>query len=374
MIYFDYTATTPIDDEVLEAYVKASKTFFANSTSIHKLGQQSNHMIEVASNTIKDTLSLQSHKLIYTANATEANNMAILGVVNKYRNTKSKIITSKIEHASVFNLYKELEKDFECIYLDVDESGQIDIDELEKTIDKDTILVSLMWVNNIVGSVQNIKRVIEIVNKYPKCKLHVDGVQGLGKVKPDFKFSDIDLFTISAHKLYGPKGIAGLFIKEGLEICPVFFGSSNQYSIKPGTMDVSLVVAMAKTIKKYCGLLDENSKKVKDLFLYLLDKVENNEYLKKRIIINTPNANISYYVFNVSYPGLRGETIVHKFEEKEIYVSTGSACSSKLAKPEKTILAMTKDEKRATSSVRISLSPLCTYEQIDELVKVMCEL
>jgi len=372
MPYFDYTATTPVDDEVLETYVKNTKKFFANSTSLHLLGQKSNHMIEVCSNAIFDTLKLSNYKLIYTANATEANNIGILGLCNKYENSdhKLKIITSKMEHASVFNAFKQLEEKFDVVYLDIDSDGLVDLNQLKKEINKDTILISIMWVNNVLGTIQNIKEIINIVKMYPKAKLHVDCVQGICKVQPDFDFNDIDMFTISGHKIYGPKGIAGLFIKNTINLAPILFGSTNQYSLKPGTMDVALVSAFAKSIIKFFPLTKINSDIVKNIHLQLRNELEKVDYIS----FNTPKENISYFILNISIIGVRGETLVHNLENKEIYVSTGSACSSKLAKPEKTILAMTNSIDRATSSLRISLSHLVTKEDINQLIKAIKEL
>ena len=372
MIYFDYTATTPVDNDVLETYIKSTKNFFANSTSLHAMGQKSNHMVEVCTKSILDTLNIKNYKIIYTANATEANNIAILGWCNKYLNDdkRYKIITTKIEHASVFNTFKSLEDKFDVVYLDIKNDGKIDLNQLKREMNKDVLLVSIMWVNNIIGTIQDIKEIIDIVKGYPKAKLHVDAVQGLCKVEPDFDLNDIDMFTISGHKICGPKGIAGLIIKDNIVLSPILYGSSNQYGLKPGTLDVALISAFAKAIMKFYPLTKENGKIVKEYFEYLVKGIEN----QTNIVINTPNFGITYYILNISIPGIKGETLVHSLEEKGICVSTGSACSSKLAKPEKTILALTNSIDRASSSIRISLSPLVKREEIDELLKALKEI
>jgi cysteine desulfurase len=163
-----------------------------------------------------EVLNLKNHNLIFTSNATEANNLGIYGVVSKYK--KGKLITTKIEHASVYEVFKSLENDgFEVVYLDVDEKGVINLKQLEDNIDKETILVSIMWVNNIVGAIQPINKIIEIVKRFPKTKLHIDMVQGLCKITPNFEINDIDLFTFSAHKIFGPKGIGILGCKKNIE-------------------------------------------------------------------------------------------------------------------------------------------------------------
>lgn len=367
MIYLDYTATTPVDDEILDTYIKSTKTFFANSSSIHMLGQRSNHMIEVCSQTIFGCLDIKNHNIIYTTNATEANNIGILGYCNKYRGQGKKIITTKIEHASVFNVFKSLENDFDVCYLDINQNGLVDLDKLEKEMDKNVVLISIMWTNNIIGTIQNVKEIINIVKRYKTAKLHVDCVQGICKVEPDFDFNDIDMFTISSHKIYGPKGIAALLVKRSIELNPIIYGSNAQFGLKPGTMDVALISAFAKAIKKYTVLIDKNREYVKRLWLRLYEGLKNN----KKIVINTPRDNISYYIMNISIPGVKGETTIHKLENYEIYISTGSACSSKIEKPEKTVLALTKSNDLALSAVRISLSFLTKDEEIDEFIKVM---
>lgn len=365
MKYFDYTATTPVDSEVLETYINTTKKFFANTTSLHRLGEESNHMYEVCTRRIKDIIGLNNHKLVYTSNATEANNLAIFGTVLKYE--KAKIITSKIEHPSVYNVFKELEDKYEVVYLNVNIEGIIDLKQLEEEMNQDVVLVSIMWVNNILGSVQPIKEVIDIVKKYKKAHLHVDCVQGICKVIPNFNFNDIDMFTFSTHKIYGPKGIGGLFVREGIELNKRLYGSSSQFSIKPGTFDLSLVASTAKCFIKFYNKTCEHKEDVKKKYLYLREKLEKNN----KIVFNTNGDNISYYILNISLIGIRGETIVHTLERDEIYVSTGSSCSSKLAKPEKTIYAISESNERSTSTVRISLSFLTTYEEIDALVDAL---
>ena len=233
----------------------------------------------------------------------------------------------------------------------------------------DTILVSIMWVNNIIGLVQPIKEVIEIIKKYPKAKLHVDMVQGFCKIEPNFNLNDIDLMTFSAHKIYGPKGIGGLFIKKNLLLNKRLYGSNVQLGIKPGTLDLSLICSAVKAFKKFIPLTLEHYNDVQKKHLYLRNNIKNNN-----IVINTLENNISYYILNISIPDINGETIVHLLEQKEIYISTGSACSSKLKKPEKTILALTNSEKLATTSIRISLSHLTTYQEIDELLEILNKL
>lgn len=367
MIYFDYTATTPIDKEVMEIYIKTQNNFFANINSLHKLGQKSNFMFEKATEELKQELGLK-HNIIYTSNATEANNLGIFGVVERYE--KGKIITTKIEHPSVFEVFKNLEaRGYEVVYLDVDANGIINLTQLEEELNKDVLLVSVMWVNNIVGSIQPIDKVIKLVKKYPKVKLHVDVVQGICKIVPNFDFNDIDLLSLSGHKIYAPKGIGLLAVRENVKLASRLYGASNQYKIKPGTLDLALVVALCKAVKIFTPQVEEHFIYVQALNKQLREKVSK----FKNIIINSPE-NASPYIFNISIPNIQGETLLHYLEEDEIFVSTGSACSSKLKKPEKTIYAMTNSLERATTSVRISLSHLTTSQEVEKLIKALEKL
>lgn len=368
MIYLDYSATTPIDEEILELYVRIQKNFFANTTSLHALGQKSNYMFEKCKTELCETMNIKGSDVVFTSNATEANNLAILGYLSKY--SSGKVITTKIEHPSVFEIFNYLEKNgFDVVYLDVDENGIIKIEELKKELDKETLLVSIMWVNNIVGSIQPIKEVVEILKSFPKAKLHVDMVQGITKIVPNFSFEDIDMFTFSTHKIYGPKGVGVLGYKKNIELGKRLFGSNSQYGIKPGTLDLGLCVCTCKAIKKFLPKTKDNFNYVKSLRDYLVKGLEQIDYIK----INSPKDG-SPYIVNFSIENMNGETIVHSLEAKEIYVSTGSSCSSKLKKPEKTILAITGSIERATSSIRISLSYLTKKEEIDTLLEVLGEI
>lgn len=364
-MYFDYTATTPMDSEVLDTYVMIQKNYYANTTSLHLLGQKANSIYEQMKDEIRNVLNVE-HEIIFTSNATEANNLAIYGIVE---NKKGKIITTKIEHPSVYNVYNELEKEgYDEVYLNVDKNGIIDLNELKNNMSNDVLLVSIMWVNNIVGAIEPIKEIIDIVKQYPHARLHVDCVQGITKIKPNFDFSDIDLFTMSAHKFYGPKGIGILAYKKGIDLKKRLFGSSAQNGVKPGTLDLGLIVCAAKALKKYYKSCDEHFIYVKKLNDYIRSNLNND-----KIIINS-SINASPYILNLSIPSIKGETVVHMLESHEMYVSTGSSCSSKLLKPEKTIYAITNDETLAKSTIRISLSFLTTYEEVNELLKVLNSL
>ena len=369
MIYLDYAATTPVDEEILANYCNVESKYFANTTSMHMLGQKANYMYEALSMDTAKLLGVPNHEIIYTSGATEANNIGLFGIANKY--SSGTIITTKIEHPSISEVMKTLESKFNVIYLDINSEGIIDISEFEKAISKDTILVSIMWVNNIIGTIQPLKDVIRIMKSYPKAKLLVDATQGIGKIKPDFNLADVDMFTFSTHKIYGPKGVGCLVKKKGLELAKYIQGSMSQHNLRPGTFDLALVSATNLSVKKSLSNLDKNYNYVKELYMYLY-----NELSKiSEVVINSPIKYSSYHCLSISLFNkgkyVKSETVLHYLEQYEIYVSIGSSCSSKLAKPEKTILALTGDLDRSYSGVRISISHLTTYGQIDKLIEVL---
>lgn len=363
MYYFDYTATTQPDPEVLDIYNLINQKYWGNASSFYKMGSVAGTLFDKAKSEIVELLKLTNHDIVFTSGATEANNLAIFGVTNNYQ--KKHVITSKIEHPSVLSCFEHLEKqEFSVTYLDVDENGQILLDQLKKAINNDTVLVSIMWVNNIIGSIQPIKDIISIVKAYPRLKLHVDMVQGLGKVVPDFDFNDIDLFTISAHKLNGLKGQGFLAYHNSCNLNSIIKGSGQQKGLKPGTIDVAGACACAKAFKKSFLQTSEHYQKVLALNDYLRAKIKT----ISNIIINSPNISYSPYIFNISVLNKNSETVLHFLEDYDIYVAAGSACNSKNRKPERCVLAVTNDEKRALSSIRISLAIQTTKEEIDYLV------
>jgi cysteine desulfurase len=368
MIYLDYASTTPIRKEVMDTYIKTQNNFFANTTSLHKLGQESNFMFQKAKKDLLDSLHLENHDAIFTANATEANNLGIFGIVKKY--STGKIITTRIEHPSVFEAIKELEKlNYDVVYLDVDKNGIIDLDQLKIEMNNSVVLVSVMWVNNIVGSIQPIEKIIDILKPYKKAKLHVDIVQGLGKIIPLFDFNNVDLLSFSTHKIYGPKGIGCLLCNNKLDLKKCLFGSNSQRGVKPGTIDLALIVATTKAVKICLEELENNYKYVKEINNYFREQLISND----KITINS-SKDSSPYIINISVPSIYGETIVHMFEEKDIYISTGSACSSKLRKIERTIYAMTNNKELAKTSVRISFSHLTSIDEVNAVVLLLKSL
>lgn len=363
MIYLDYAATTPVDKEIKELRNKIEDEFFASYNSLHFLGGESRALFLKNKEEVLALLGLKNHDLVLTQNATQANNLAIRG----YTDSKNgNVVTTKLEHASVANVFSNL-KGVEVRYVNSLPDGTIDISDLKTKVDKNTILVSVMWVNNITGSILPIKEVIEVVKNYPRAKLHVDMVQGFGKTPLTFSLNDIDFFTFSLHKIYGPKGIGGLFFNKFLPLSPIINGSMGTIPLMPGTQDTFSMVAINTLFKKYVvnpGHLEH----VKKLWLRLNDYCAHDEHF----LVNSCLKNSSFYVYNVSVKNHPSQTTVNFLSSKGIMISAGAACSSKKIY-DKVIYELFKDEKRASECVRISFSYLTTLEEIDELIKAFKE-
>lgn len=368
MIYFDYTATTKPRSEVLDVYNKVNNEYWFNPSSFYKTGVVNHNLFDECGTNILKYLKLNQKRVIFTSGATEANNLAIYGICNNYLGQNKHIVTSKIEHPSVMSCFHDLEnKGFKVTYLNVNEDGLIDLEELKACLNNDTILVSIMWVNNIVGTIEPIEEVIDILKNYPRIKLHVDAVQGLGKIKPNFDFNKVDMFTFSSHKINGLKSSGALIINDKINLNPVTKGADQQKGTRPGTIDLSLALATTKAVRLITEELDEHYIYVKELHNYFLDKIKT----IPNVLINGGRVSYSPYILNISIMDSESETFIRYLEKYDIYVAAGSACNSKSKKPEKTVLAMYKDEKRALTSIRISLSYISTKKEIDEFIEYL---
>ena len=368
MIYFDYTATTKPRQEVIELYQKVNSDYWYNPSSIYRTGVISESLFKDCETNVLKTLNLQNKKVIFTSGATEANNLAIYGICNNYLGQNKHIITTKIEHPSVLSCFEDLEKKgFKVSYLSVDSDGIINLEELKSLINNDTVLVSVMWVNNIVGSIQPIEEVIKIIKQFPRIKLHVDSVQGMGKIKPNFNFNDVDLFTISSHKINGLKSSGMLIVNDKVVLSSIIKGSAQQNGYRPGTIDVSLAASTTKALMLCQKEIDEHYEYVRKLHTYFKESLTG----LPNVLINGASRSYSPYILNISVLSTESETLIHYLENYEIYVAAGSACNSKIKKPEKTIYAMTNDERRSVTSLRISLSYVTTFNEIDEFVKCL---
>ena len=362
MIYLDYSATTPVNKEVLASFSKAAIEYPGNPNSLHKLGLESNKLIEASTKQIAKILGVKENEIIYTSGSSESNNLAIKGIADKYKNRGKHIITTNFEHSSIYGPISYLQKDgFDVDFVKTLDNGLIDLEDLERLIRDDTILVTICSVNSEIGVRQPIEEIKKIVKKHEKCFLHVDMTQSIGKEK--ISLDDIDLVSFSAHKFYGLKGIGCLIKKEKIALEPIIHGGKNTTIYRSGTPCLPLIVSLAKALRLAYENFDEKYEHVKELNNYLKEKLSHYDLVR----INSNDYCIPH-ILNISVLNVKPETMQHALEEYDIYISTKTACSSK-ENISRAVLALTNDKERAASSVRISLSYLTTKEECDEFLK-----
>ena len=359
MIYLDYSATTNPDEKVIEVYNKVAREYYANSNSLHSLGIKSKELEEYATNKIAKLLKVKPTEIIYTSGASESNNQALKGICFKYKQRANHIITTKLEHSSITETVKYLTKNgFVVDYVNILENGEVDLEHLKQLINDNTLLVSICAVDSELGIKQPIEKISHIVKCYPKCYFHVDCTQAIGKINIDL--SKVDLASISAHKIYGFKGIGLLYKKENIEIDPLIHGGKSTTIYRSGTPALPLIVSMMKALELIIPKVEENYNKVK----ILNDLVKDNLIKYSKVHINSTEKSIPY-VINFSIKDIKPETFVHALDEKNIYISTKSACSKANTMSE-SVYSVTKNKDYASTSLRISLSYLTTEKEIEE--------
>ena len=362
MIYLDYSATTPVDDEVLDSYVKVTKEFIGNANSIHTLGMKSKELFMKATKQISEILGVSPKEIIYTSGASESNTTAIKGVAFKYANRGKHIITSYLEHKSVLDVMDYLKTiGFEIDYVKLLPNGQIDLKDLERLIRKDTILISICAVNSEAGFKAPLKTIRQVINKKnPNVIFHSDMTQALGKI--NVHLMDVDLASFSSHKIYAPKGIGVLYKRASLEIEPLIYGLTENTPYRGGTPALPLIVAFSKAMRIMNDSFDKRVKKVEKLNKTLVDGLSKYE----DIVINSNELSVPHIV-NVSLMKIKSETFVRALEREEIYISTNTACSSL---DESTVIkAISNDQARSTSTIRISLSHLTTFDEVNKFLE-----
>lgn len=366
MIYLDYSATTPVNEKVLESFNRASLEYIGNPNSLHKEGVKAKKLMDAATMEVQELLKVSKAEVIFTSGASESNNLAIMGVINKYKDRGKTIITTKLEHSSVLSTLNYLEKNgYNIKYVKVNDDGKIDLDDLKKLINQDTILVSICEVNSEIGIIQDVNEIGKLLKDYPRVIFHVDGTQAVGK--KHINLDNIDLYSFSAHKIYGLKGIGCLIKKNKIELEPIIHGGKSQTIYRAGTPSLALMVSMAKALKISLNELDERIKKVNELNKILINGLKKID----GVIINS-NENCVPQIVNISVLNVKPETLLHALEEEEIYISTKTACA-KDDDLSLSVYTLTNDERKARTSLRISLSHLTTKEEIDLLLKVLKE-
>jgi len=367
-VYLDNGATTRPRDEVIEEMNYMLKVAYGNPSSLHRMGLVAEKKIVEAREIIADFLAVRKDEIFFTSGGTESNNIAIQGLVNKYSKQGKHIITTKIEHSSVINIFKYYEtKGFNVTYLNVDSYGLIDLQEMEDSITKETILVSIMMVNNEIGTIQPIDKIRRIITSKNSCtKLHIDGIQAFGKINLDISRMGVDSFTFSGHKLHGPKGIGAIFIKKDLGLEPILFGGNQERGLRSGTENVPGIVGFGKAVEIIKENFFEEKERILQLKNYFLSKIK--EEISDIKINSLLDERCAPHILNISFMGVRGEVLLHYLEEKGIYVSTGSACASHNKGKSGVLRSIGLKDKEIEGTVRFSFAFSNTREEIDYVV------
>lgn len=366
MIYFDNAATTKIYDDALTSYVQVSQKFFGNPSSLHQLGVDAHQVLTKARAQVASLLSVQPEEIFFTSGGTESNNWAIKGTALEKSVFGKHIITTKIEHPSVLQTCKQLERfGFEVTYLDVDSKGIVSVDQLKENLRKDTILVSVMAVNNEVGAIQPIAEIAKVLEEYPSIHFHVDAVQAVERASQLLAIGRIDLLSLSAHKFHGPRGVGIMYKKFGRKIQALLTGGGQEKGERSTTENLPGIVATTKALR----MAQEEKSVTGDLRSKLWKELAT----KPEIRIFSPEDGASH-VLCFAIKGVRGEVVVHAFENHGIYISTTSACSSKKVDSSSTLYAMDVPTEWATGAVRVSFSNDNTKEEVEQFINVLHQL
>lgn len=361
MIYLDYSATTPVLKEVLDSYNKVTIDYFGNPNSLHSLGVKSRELLNSATKQISNIFKIKEEELIYTSGSTEANNLALIGSALAHGKRGSHIVVSKLEHESIYGICNYLESiGFYIDYVKNTADGVIDLDDLKGLVNENTILVSICAVNSELGIRQPLKTIKQVINKEnPNTIFHSDMTQAVGKIP--INLSDVDMASMSGHKIYGPKGIGMLYKKIGINIKPILYGSNKD--IRPGTPALPLIVSFSKALRIANSDLDKKENTIKKHN----DKIC--EFLSgyPKILINKTPYSIPN-ILNISLMNIKPETFIHALEKHDVYVSSNTACSS--GKISSAVLGVYGDKKRALTTIRISLSYMTTNEEVNEFINI----
>ncbi len=370
-IYLDNAAATKALPEVTAAVVDALEKNYANPSSLHRFGLKSEKILKKSRKIIAEYLGVKAKEIIFTSGGTESNNLAIRGITKAYGNRGRHLITSPIEHSSAAELFKALESEgWQVDSVNVDRGGHVDLEHLINLITEETILVSIMQVNNELGTIQPIKKIAETIKeKNPLSFFHVDGVQAFGKIYSNLSQWPVDLYSISGHKIHGPKGIGALYIKKGTNLKPLVYGGGQERNLRSGTENIPGIAGLGEAVKKLPQLstaenADQYLAKKRKYLLNSLQKIE-------EVVINSPAAGAPH-IINFSLPGIKGETMLHALENQGIYISTGSACSSS-KKGSRIINACGLSQQRSESALRVSLNNEIKNDDLDYFIRTLKE-
>ncbi|MCD2491428.1 cysteine desulfurase [Lacrimispora sp. NSJ-141] len=371
--YLDNSATTKAFESVKDIVVKTMMEDYGNPSSLHRKGVEAEHYVKKAAEAVAKTLKAAPSEIIFTSGGTESNNMAIIGAARANRRAGKHIITSTIEHASVYNVFGYLEEEgYRVTYIPVDESGHLKLDQLEAAIDSGTTLVSVMYVNNEIGSVNPVGRIGEIIKKKnPRTLFHVDAIQAYGKYRICPKRESIDLLSASGHKIHGPKGVGFLYVKSGTKIVPVVFGGGQQKGMRSGTHNVSGIAGMGEAARE---IYENHEEKIRVMYELKKQFVELMEGLEGVSVNGLTGEDSAPHVVSVGFEGVKSEVLLHALEDRGIYASSGSACSSNHPAVSGTLKGVGVRRELLDSTLRFSFSVFTTKEEIQYCAQVLEEL
>lgn len=359
----DNAATTRPFEEALETFEQVNRNFYYNTASIHPEGRKAGQLLEASRKQVLELLDLGGHKCVFTSGATESNNIAIQGVLRKKKQFGRTVLASEIEHPSVINVVEEMKDEgFDIKYIDTRKDGKIDLEDLRLKLDNDVIFLTVMAVNNITGAIQPVSEIAEILGDYPKVHFHVDATQSIAKV--DMELDGPDTLSLSAHKFHGLKGAGALIAKQGGILHPVMYGGGHESGIRSGTVNLGAVAAMAKALR----IATENKEENHERMAGYNERVRNAVSVLPSVHVQPGGAP---HILNLSFEGAMGEVVVNALGARGIMVSTTSACASKFAALNETLLAMDNTEAIVKGSIRISFSSFTTDKEADILIEAL---
>lgn len=371
-VYFDNSATTKVYDEVIDVVVKTMREDYGNPSSLHLKGLDAEHLMTGSAETISKVLKCLPEEIVFTSGGTESNNMAIIGTALAKKRSGKHIVVSSVEHASVSSVMQFLIREgYEITYIPSDEHGIVSPEAFADAVRDDTILVSCMHINNEIGSIMPIKEISRAVKaKNPNLYFHVDAIQSFGKIETIPKNLGADLMSVSGHKIHGPKGSGFLYIKKGSLIRPIIYGGGQQKNMRSGTENVPAIAGLGVAVEKTFENFDDKISHIRTV----RDKLVNELTQLEEVYSNTDIDNGAPHIASISFVGVRAEVMLHSLEDKGIYVSSGSACSSNKSKESAVLSAIGLDKKRLESTLRFSFGEDNTEEEVDYAVSTIKEL
>ena len=373
LIYFDNSATTSVYPEVLQTMNEVYTKYYGNPSSLHKLGNEADKLLQKARETIGGTLGIPDYCIYFTSGGTESNNWAVKGVARANKRRGDRIITTKTEHPSVLECFKYLETEgFSPCFFDVDSNGLVNPDEAVEKVDDKTILFSFILVNNETGAIQKAGEIIRKVRlKNPKTIIHIDAVQAYGKIPVSLPRLDADLMSLSSHKIHGPKGCGALYIKKNTHIIPIMHGGGQENKYRSGTENLPAICGFSKAAEIIHDRMEENRRRVTEIKNTVLQGLR--EEFGDRFHVNSPE-DAYEGILNIAFPRVKAQVLMHHLETRNIIVSTGSACSSRKNVQSHVLTAMNLSKERTEGAIRLSFSGMNTVDEAVEFVQAVREI